>query len=148
MARTDSVDVAEQPAIRPFRTAAPLPAGLVLRHLAPPDDYQPMNAIANALRAAQGDNFYTTDDQFQKFYENLSRCDPATDVAIAEVDGRVVGYGRAAWHEELDGTRIYEVIPFVDPAVAGQGVFTAMIDAIEARARAIAAEHPAGEKVL
>jgi len=134
--------------IRPFPAAGPLPAGLVLRHLRPPDDYGPMNAIANAIRTAEGDNFFTTDEQFAKFYENLSRCDPATDVAIAEIDGQIAGYGRAAWHEELDGTRIYEVIPFVDPRVAGQDVFTAMIDAIEARARAIAATHPAGPKFL
>ena len=133
-------------AIRAFPTAGDLPAGLVLRHLRPPDDYAPMNAIANAIRAAEGDDFYTTDDQFQKFYENLSGCDATTDVAIAERDGRVVGYGRAATHQELDGTRIYEVIPFVDPKIAGQAVFTAMIDAIEARARAIAADHPAGPK--
>jgi len=135
-------------ATRPFPTAGPLPAGLVLRHLRPPDDYPAMNAIANAIRTAQGDNFSTTDEQFAKFYDNLSRCDPVTDVAIAEIAGQVAGYGRAAWHEELDGTRIYEVIPFVDPNVAGQHVFTAMIDAIEARARAIAADHPPATKIL
>jgi mycothiol synthase len=133
---------------RPFQTAAPLPAGLVLRHLRPPDDYPGMNAIANAIRRAEGDTFYTTDAQFSQFYENLSRCDPVTDVAVAEIDGRIVGYGRAAWHEELDGTRIYEVIPFVDPNVAGQDVFTAMIDSIEARARAIAAGHAPATKLL
>jgi len=135
-------------AIRPFPTDAPLPAGMILRHLRPPADYAPMNAIANAIRAAAGTDFYTTDEQFAQFYENLSRCNPATDVAIAEVDGRMVGYGRAAWHEELDGARIYEVIPFVDPIVAGQDVFTAMIDAIEARARAIAADHSTGPKLF
>ena len=134
--------------IRPFPAAGPLPAGLVLRHLRPPDDYPAMNAVANAIRTAEGDDFYTTDEQFRKFYENLSRSDPATDVAIAELDGRIVGYGRAAWHEELDGTRIYEVIPFVDPAAAGQDVFVAMLGAIEGRARAIAADHPPGLKFL
>jgi ribosomal protein S18 acetylase RimI-like enzyme len=107
-----------------------------------------MNAVANAIREAEGDTFYTTDEQFSQFYENLSRCDPATDVAIAEVDGRIAGYGRAAWREELDGTRIYEVIPFVDPNVAGEDVFRAMLGAIEARATAIAAGHPPGPKLL
>ena len=134
--------------IRPFPTGGPLPAGLVLRHLRPPADYRPMNAIANAIRTAEGTDFSTTDQQFQQFYENLSGCDPATDVAIAEFDGRMVGYGRAATHEELDGTRIYEVIPFVDPADAGHDVFSAMVDAIEARARTIAAGHPPGAKYL
>ena len=134
--------------IRPFPAAGPLPAGLDLRHLRPPDDYPLMNAIANAIRAAEGDDFYTTDEQFQKFYENLSGCDATTDVAIAEIDGRIVGYGRAATHQELDGTRIYEIIPFVDPAVAGEEVFEAMLAAVEARAMAIAADHPPGDKLL
>jgi mycothiol synthase len=135
-------------AIRLFPTVDSLPTGLVLRHLRPPDDYPEMNAIANALREVEGNTFYTTDEQFSQFYEHLSRSDPVTDVAIAEIDGRIAGYGRAAWHEELDGTRIYEVIPFVDPIVAGQDVFTAMVGAIEARATAMAAGHPPATKYL
>jgi mycothiol synthase len=131
-------------ATRPFRTVGPLPPGLVLRHLRPPDDYPAMNAIANAIRRAEGTPFSTTDEQFQHFYETVADCDPTTDVAIAEIDGRMVGYGRAASHEELNGTQIYQVIPFVDPAVAGHDVFAAMLQAIEARARAIAMAHPPG----
>jgi len=107
-----------------------------------------MNAIANAVRLSQGDDFYTTDEQMRQFYENPPGSDPARDVAIAEVDGQIVGYGRAAWHEEPDGPRIYEVIPFVDPTVAGNDVFMAMVDALETRLRVIAAEHPPGEKLF
>lgn len=131
-----------------FETGAPLPAvpGLVLRHLRAPDDYRAMNAVANAIRAAEGANFSTTDEQFQMFYENLPGSDPARDVAIAEMDGQIVGYGRAAWHEEPDGPRIYQVIPFVGQSVAGPAVFTLMLEAIEARLRTIAAAHPPGEK--
>jgi mycothiol synthase len=131
-------------ATRPFPTVGPLPPGLVLRHLRPPDDYPPMNAIANAIRRAEGTPFSTTDAQFQHFYETVADCDPTTDVAIAEIDGQMVGYGRAASHEELNGTQIYQVIPFVDPAVAGHDVFAAMLQAIEARARAIATARPPG----
>ncbi len=138
------------PAARPSPTARPLPPipGFILRHLQTPDDYQPMNAIANAVRVAEGNNFYTTDEQFSEFYENLSDSDPVRDVAIAEIDGRLVGYGRAAWHEEPDGPRIYEVIPFVDPLVAGEQVFMAMVDALEGRLQAIAADHPAAETLF
>jgi mycothiol synthase len=137
-------------AIRPFPTARPLPAipGFVLRHLRAPDDLHAMNAIANAIREADGNVYWTTDEQFAAFYANPPGSDPVTDVAVAEIDGRVVGYGRAAWHEELDGTRIYEVIPFVDPNVAGETVFVAMVDALEARLRLIAAGHPAGERLF
>jgi mycothiol synthase len=138
----------EAPAISPFPTDHQLPSipGFVLRHLRAPDDYRAMNAIANAVRIAEGTDFYTTDEQFQQFYDSLSDSDPARDVAIAEIDGRLVGYGRAAWHEEPDGPRIYEVIPFVDPLVAGEAVFMAMVDALEARVRTIAADHPPGDK--
>jgi ribosomal protein S18 acetylase RimI-like enzyme len=135
---------------RPFPTAAPLPdvPGLVLRHLRAPDDYRAMNAVANAIRSAEGTDFSTTDAQFQQFYDNLPGSDPAQDVAVAEIDGRIVGYGRAAWHEEPDGPRIYEVIPFLDPGTTGPAVFLALVDALEARLRIIAADHPPGEKLF
>ena len=103
---------------------------LVLRHLRAPDDYAAMNAIANAIRAAHGDDFYTTDDQFQQFYQQLDDGDRDHNVAIAELHGRIVGYGRAGWRQELDGPRIYDVVPFVDPNVAGEGVFLVMLDAV------------------
>jgi mycothiol synthase len=133
---------------RPFATSVSLPPGLVLRHLRAPDDYRAMNAIANAIRTAEGTPFWTTDEQFASFYDNLSDSDPTQDVAIAELDGAMVGYGRASSRAELDGTRIYEVIPFVDPGVAGPDVFRAMAGAMEERARAIAAAHPPGRRFL
>jgi ribosomal protein S18 acetylase RimI-like enzyme len=40
------------------------------------------------------------------------------------------------------------VIPFVDPTVAGEDVFMAMVDVLEARLRTIAADHPAGQKLF
>jgi hypothetical protein len=49
---------------RPFATATSLPPGVSLRHLQAPDDYHAMNAIANAIRAAEGNEFYSTDEQF------------------------------------------------------------------------------------
>jgi hypothetical protein len=49
MARNEAPGVADA-----FKTAQPCPdvPGLVLRHLRCPDDYPPMNVIANATRAA------------------------------------------------------------------------------------------------
>jgi mycothiol synthase len=141
-------DQPSAPTIAPFPTSGPLPPGLVMRHLRRPDDLGPMNAIANAIRAADGEPFYTSDAQFAQFYENPPGSDPARDVVVAEMDGRIVGYGRAASHEEPAGPRIYEVIAFVDPAASGEAAFTAMIDALETRLRAIAADHPAGEKLF
>ncbi len=140
--------MATEPASRPFPTSAPLPPGVSLRHLRAPGDFSSMNAIANAVRTANGDSFYTTDEQFRQFYENLPDSDPARDVAIAEIDGQIVGYGRAGWHEEIDGLRIYEVIPFIDPTAAGEAAFMAMVDALETRLSVIATDHPTGPKAF
>jgi mycothiol synthase len=133
--------------IGPFPLVGPPPVvGLVLRHLRMPDDVRAMNAIANATRAAEGDTFYTTDEQFQLFYQDPPGSDPARDVAVAEIDGRIVGYGRVASHEEPDGPRIYEIIPFNEQTAAGEGIFMALVGALEAHARTIAADHPSGER--
>ena len=133
-----------------FATSRPLPAipSFVLRHLRTPDDIASMNDIANAVRRSQGDDFYTTAQQMQQFYEDPPGSDPVRDVVVAEIDGRIVGYGRAAWHEQPDGFRIYEVLAFVDPMVAGEDLFMTMVDALETRLRVIAAEHPRGEKLF
>jgi ribosomal protein S18 acetylase RimI-like enzyme len=134
--------------IRPFPTPHPLPPGLVLRHLRPPDDYPPMNAIANAIREAVGQDFTTSDEDMARFYANPPGSDPATDVVVAERDGVIVGYGRAASNQETDGRRVYEALLFADPGVSGRDVFEALLDSVEARIRVIAAGHPDGEKVF
>jgi mycothiol synthase len=135
-------------ASRPFPATGPLPAGLVLRHLRAPDDYPAMNAIANSIRAAEGTDFTTTDQQFAQFYDTLSDSDAHADVAIAEVDGRIVGYGRAAHHVELDGVAVYGVIPFVNPITTSPDIFMAMVGALEARGRIIAARFDEPDRVF
>jgi mycothiol synthase len=132
--------------VRPYLTATPLPPGVFLRHLQAPDDYHTMNAIANAVRAAEGNEFYSTDEQFATYYDAMTESDPAQDVVIVEVDGRMVGYGRAGWREEVGGLRVYDVNPLVD--ATDEVVVTALVDVLEARIRTIAAGHPAGQKVL
>jgi hypothetical protein len=76
------------PAADAFRTRRPLPdiRGLVLRHLRAPDDYGPMNAIANATRAATGVDLTTTPEQMRNHYEHPSDFDSARDVAVVELE--------------------------------------------------------------
>jgi mycothiol synthase len=107
-----------------------------------------MNAIANAIRTAEGTDFSTTDEQFAKFYDTMVDSDPTEDVAVAEIDGGIVGYGRAARHVELEGTSVYEVIPFINPLTTGPDVFKAMVGALEARGRIIATRHADAVKVF
>jgi mycothiol synthase len=133
-----------------FRTIRPLPdiPGLVFRHLRAPDDYPGMNMIANATRAATGDDFTTTDDQMRSYYDHHRDFDATRDVAIVEVDRRIVGYVRGGIHQELSGPRVYEVLPFLDPAVPPDKLLPLMLSVMEDHLRELAAADPAGEKVL
>lgn len=107
-----------------------------------------MNAIANAIREAVGQDFTTSDDDMARFYADPPGSDPSTDVVVAERDGVIIGYGRAAWSQEAEGPRKYEVLVFADPRGTGRDAFEALFDALEARVRVIAAGHPTGAKVF
>jgi len=145
MAGSDATPVADA-----FRTKRPLPdiPGLVFRHLRAPDDYAPMNVIANATRVSTGDPFTTTNEQMQQYYENPSDFDAARDVAVVELEGRIVGYVRGGVHQEVAGPRVYEVLPFLDPATPPDRVLPLMISAMEDHLRDLASSDPPGDKVF
>lgn len=125
-------------------TATPLPT-VTFRHVVMPDDLSAMNGVANAVRRADGEEWLNSDEQFQAFHENLSNCDPTTDVMVAERDGRIVGYGRASWYEDMEGQRLYEPVAFSHPDQLPD-LLEAVMQAMEVRCRDIAATHPAGPK--
>jgi mycothiol synthase len=127
-----------------FEPAVELPdiPGLAFRHLRAPDDYPAMNAVANANRAADGDPFAASLEDFANFYEHLSNSDPARDVLIVEIGRSIVGYARCAWFSEFGGDLIYETVCFLHPDWHRRRLGRAMLAAIEARIRQIAADHP------
>ena len=145
MASSDAPDAADA-----FRTTRPLPdiPGLVFRHLRAPDDYAGMNVIANATRRATGDDFTTTDEQMRAFYDNPGNFDPARDVAVLEIDGRIVGYARSGTHQELTGLRVHEVYPFLDPALSPRELLPLMLTAIEDHHRETADSDGKDERVF
>ena len=112
-----------------------------------PDDLPAMNAVANAVRFADGEEWVTSDEQFTDYYQHLSNCDPATDILIAMRGPRMVGYGRASWHDQFDGPRLYEPTVFTLPD-EGAALLDAVMEAIERRCREIASTHPAGPKLF
>jgi mycothiol synthase len=129
-----------------YPIASSLP-GVAFRNLTMPGDLAAMNDIANASRAAEGDEWTTSYEQFRAYYEHLSNCDPATDVMVAERDGRMVGYGRASWREDLHGLRLYEPTALAHPD-EGRDLLDAITEAMEARCREIAGTHPLGPKLF
>lgn len=120
--------------------------GLTVRRLRVPDDFPRMNEIANDQRVADGIEFYTTVEQMRNHYEHLEHTDLDRDVFLVELDGTLVAYGRAAWHDEL-AVRTYEPIVFVDPASDREVVYPALFDLADKRLAELAAAHPAGPKV-
>jgi ribosomal protein S18 acetylase RimI-like enzyme len=69
------------------------------------------------------------------------------DWLVAEVDERVVGYGRIASWPERDGTWIYLALGWITPDWRGQGIGTALLYQTEERIRyLVRREHP-NEKI-
>ena len=94
---------------------------------------------------AEGNAFYTTVEQFQRYYEQMENCDLAEDLFLVEVDAHLVGYIRVGWRDE-PGTRLYEPIVFLDPDVVTASTFEAAFAIAERRMEEIAAGHPPGSK--
>jgi len=122
--------------------------GVIVRHLRRPADYPAMNKIANATRRAMGMSFTTTDEQMAAFYDSATRFDVDRDVAVFERGGQVVGYARAGLNAEASGRHVYEVVPFLDPAIDPEPIYPAMLALLEAHVRRLAAEDPVRDKVI
>ena len=119
-----------------------------LRPLRVPDDYPRLAAVLNASATADGLDWANTAADVANYLNSPFPCDPARDVVVAEVDGDVVGYGRAWWRTLEDGTMLYISSNYVAPAGRGGELRRTMLHRTEARLRQIAAEHPAGQPKL
>ncbi len=109
-------------------------------------DYAHFARIITAFAAGEGNDRVETAEKIAAGYAHLERCDPKTDLLVAEIDGRPVGYSRAWWDQEADGPRIYTQVCFVDPAFGGRGIGSALFAWNEDRLREIAAEHDVPDK--
>ena len=98
-----------------------------------------MADVINARISAEGDGEHTTEASMAEQYDHLQRCDPITDIVVAEDAGELVGYARTTWSDVRDGYREYWVVHEArdDVPVAHRLLF----DWAVARATAIAADH-------
>ncbi|HET9546852.1 MAG TPA: GNAT family N-acetyltransferase, partial [Desertimonas sp.] len=58
-----------------------------------------MAEIINARIVADGEGEPVTESSLAETYDHLQRCDPATDIVVAEANGEVVGYARTGWND-------------------------------------------------
>jgi GNAT superfamily N-acetyltransferase len=106
-----------------------------------------MVRISNAQAEADRDPERDTVDARDTEYANLTNCDPMTDVRIAEVGDRMVGYARVDWEDQNDGSRRYGSLCRVDPDVRRRGIGGTLLAWSLERIRAIGGGHDfAGER--
>jgi ribosomal protein S18 acetylase RimI-like enzyme len=116
--------------------------GLRFRTYRDEGDLPAMAGVISAAHAADGDPETVTVAGLAAEYRNLSNCDPAQDVLLAEVAGTLVAYSRVFWEDQNDGTRAYCSYGVVHPRWRRRGLGGAMLAAGERRLLAIAARHP------
>lgn len=122
-------------------TASTLTTTLRLRPFAGDADLPAMAAIAQRCNAADQVDERPTVDSLAAWTHNLVNTDPAEDIVLAEVAGRLVGYQHTSWRREDAGAYIYMLAGFVDPDWRRQGLGTVLVERGEARLRAVAATH-------
>jgi mycothiol synthase len=106
-------------------------------------DFPDMARIAQAAAAADRDQAVFTVEDTARAFRYLTHCDPYEDMALAEVNGVVVGYGRCWWEAEYSGLHRYLLYVRMQPEWWGCGIRRALLWWLEARLRAISSTHPA-----
>lgn len=112
------------------------------RTFAGPEDFPAMRDCANASFAADGVEVFRTVDDMARDYAAFTSCVPTRDVWLAHVGDELAGYVRCWDWDQPDGQRFYGQVGFVAPRWRRQGVGAALQSWVEARHRAMAAEHP------
>jgi mycothiol synthase len=130
-----------EPSATDLRTPTRVP-GLHLRPVRWPEEVPTITDIHNESRLAAGGLSVRTAEGFLNAYGHAVNCDLATDLQMAEHDGRPVAYARVSWGDELRGDRVHDQAIFVRPD-APAGTLDAMLDWAEARSREVTVTLPA-----
>lgn len=118
--------------------------GLSFRHFNDESDYSQIAAVITASEAADLMERYVTAEDIAHAYQNLINCDPFKDIIVAEVFGRMIGYGRGWWEIETNSGRIYKHNAFLVPEWRRKGIGQAMLLWMETHFREIAASDSTG----
>jgi mycothiol synthase len=123
--------------------AAPAVQGVRFRRIRLPDDYAGMVEANQAMRESAGRPSAITIASLTLAFEHLVNCDLDRDVLIAERDGRIIGYARVWWRDQVDGDRVLMSVSIVRPEDR-HDVGQAMLTWAEDRLAAIAPGLPDG----
>ena len=104
------------------------------------DDLAGFADVINARVAEEGEGEHATVTSLAEQYDHLQRCDPGTDIAVAEdASGAVVGYARVFWDDVSEGYRAYYIA--FEALSAVEGLAGRMLDWGIGRATDIAGGH-------
>jgi mycothiol synthase len=120
------------------REAPPIP-GLAFRRMRLPEDLEAVAALFNAADDADGIEDRHDAEGLAQWFATASTWNPLTDVLLAEVHGRLVGYGKVHWVEDNDGGRNFASWGSVHPEWRRRGLGRAIFHANQRRLREIAA---------
>lgn len=124
-------------------------AGLRLRPYAGEADLAEIARLLNAEAAADGLQRRASVEQLAAFYGHPNDSfDPARDVTLAEVDGRVVGVAEREVVDTTDGHREYRLDGVVDPDWRRRGIGRTVLAESERIARERAAVEAQASPVL
>jgi mycothiol synthase len=118
--------------------APPIP-GLAFRRMRLPDDLEAIAGLFNAASIADGIDDRDDAEGLAQWYAHASTWNPLTEVVLAEVDGRLVGYGKVHWIDDSDGGRNFAAWGAVHPEWRRRGLGRAILHANQRRLREIAA---------
>ena len=111
--------------------------GLRFRRSRDDTDYAALADLITACNLADEIDYVPTAESLRIEYENKADFDPGTDLVLAEVDGRLVGYGEAS-RQVRDGLAVYWTFGSVLPELRRRGLGRAILRANERRLREVA----------
>ena len=123
-----------------IKNAPPIP-GLNFRPYQGESDHAQMAAVLTASAAADHVERKVSADDIAKAFQQLNNCDPFKDILVAEVFGKIVGYGRGWWDGDLASGRIYHHNGFLAPEWRRKGIGHAMLLWMESHLAELADTH-------
>lgn len=112
--------------------------GLQLRRFAGDADFPAMAEVANAVFAADNMGWVRTPDHIRRDYAGFTDFDPARDIVMAELGGRLAGYVRTTHWIDEERILAQGQIGFVHPALRRRGIGGALLRWVEQRQREVA----------
>jgi len=111
---------------------------LTFRHFKDENDYSQIASVLTASQRADQVERSVTADDIANAYQHLDNCDPHSDIILAEVPGKMIGYARGWWEDEAGNVRLYKQIGALVPEWRRKGIGQAMLNWMEDHFREVA----------